>query len=441
LLAPEVTTKRQRAWRAILRGLTTSLVTSLAAWLGALPLTAYYFHLFSPVTLLANLVIVPMSSFALMCNLGSLICGDWLPWATELFNNCGWFWMLGMVKLSRWATELPGAYYYVPSPSALTFVIYFGLLIGTLSGWLWQPERRWRTLAAMVLVAAFSGWQAFATRKDVELTILPLSGGHAEFLDASGRSSDWLMDCGNTNSVEFITRPFLRAKGVNHLPRLILTHGDLKHIGGAELLMAEFKCRDIHASSFRFRSGAYRRIFAITQREPYRFRTLHRGDQAGPWHILHPTEADEFTQADDGVLVRQGEFLGVRILLLSDLGRAGQDRLLERSSELRADIVVTGIPTQTEPLNDALLEAIRPRLIIIADSELPATARASERLKERLARRNTTVIYTRETGAVTISFRANECEIETAGNLQFKLKELPELNLAMPLPPSESGEE
>ena len=33
---------------------------------GSLPLTAYYFHLFSPVTLLANLVIVPLSSFALM---------------------------------------------------------------------------------------------------------------------------------------------------------------------------------------------------------------------------------------------------------------------------------------------------------------------------------------------------------------------------------------
>ncbi len=230
LLAPEVMTKGQRAWRAILRGLTTSLATSLAAWLGALPLTAYYFHLLSPVTLLANLVIVPMSSFALMCNLGSLICGDWLPWATELFNNCGWFWMLGMVKLSRWATELPGAYYSVPSPSAFTFVIYFGLLIGTMSGWLWQPERRWRSAAAFILVAMFYGWQSFATRKDAELTILPLSGGHAEYLDAAGRSNDWLMDCGNTNSIEFVTQPFLRAKGVNHLPRLMLTHGDLKHM-------------------------------------------------------------------------------------------------------------------------------------------------------------------------------------------------------------------
>jgi competence protein ComEC len=427
MLAPEVMTKWQRTWRSVLRVLTTSLVTSLAAWLGSLPLTAYYFHLFSPVTLLANLVIVPMASFALMSNLGSLICGDWMSAVGELFNHSGWFWMLGMMKLSRWATEMPGAYFYVASPSAITFVGYYGLLIGTMSGWLWRPERRWRTAAAMGLVAAFYGWQSFATRKDVELTVLPLNGGHAEYLDAAGSSSDWLMDCGNTNSVEFVIQPFLHAKGVNHLPRLMLTHGDLKHVGGAELLASEFNCHDIYASSFRFRSAAYRRILATMQHEPYHLRTLDCGDQAGPWRILHPTAADESTQADDGALVCQAEFNGVKILLLSDLGQAGQNLLLDRTNDLYADIVVSGLPAQSNPLGEALLDAIRPRVIIIADSELPATARASNRLKERLARRHGAVIYTRETGAVTVLFRAGSCEISTSDLQHFKLENLPGL--------------
>jgi hypothetical protein len=52
-----------------------------------------------------------------------------------------------------------------------------------------------------------------------------------------------------------------------------------------------------------------------------------------------------------------------------------------------------------------LLDAIQPRVIIVADSELPATARASERLKERLTRRNALVIHTRDAGAVKILFR------------------------------------
>lgn len=435
LLAPEAMTKWQSSWRAVARVLTASFVTSLAAWLGSLPLSAYYFHLFCPVTLLANLVIVPMASLTLMCNLGSLICGAWLPWVSELFNHCGWFWMLGMIKLSRWATDLPGAYYYIPPPPVLVFVIYYGLLIGTMSGWLWRPERRWRTVAALGVIAVFCAGKWFAHRHEVELTIIPLNGGHAEYVDARGTSDDWLMDCGNTNSFEFVTQPFLRARGVNQLPRLLLTHGDLQHMGGAAPLANEFRCRDFYTSSFRFRSAAYRRLFDDLQQPPYKLTLLHRGDRAGHWQILHPAENDQAAQGDDGALVRLGEFHGVRILLLSDLGRTGQDLLLERSTNnLPADIVVSGIPTQTEALCEALLDATRPRLIIVADSELPATARASQKLNERLARRNVKVINTRDSGAVTMSFRPDGCTITTADHERFNLSELPEMTLPAPTP-------
>jgi len=427
LLAPEVMTRWQRFWRWSARCLTASLVTSLAAWLGSLPLSAYYFHLFSPVTLLANLIVVPLSSLTLACNLGSLICGDWLPWITELFNHAGWFLMLVMVKLSRWATELPGAYFYVPSASGFTFLVYYGVLIGTMCGWLWKREQRWRTIAGILLITMFYGWQAFTTRKNVELTILPLSGGHAEYLDARGKTSDWLMDCGNTNSFEFVVKPFLRAKGVNRLPRLMLTHGDLKHIGGAELLSAEFQCLDIYASSFRFRSPAYRRLIAELQRDPYRLQIVNRGDVAIPWELLHPAATDQSSQGDDGAFVRFSEFHGVRVLLLSDLGRNGQNHLLARTNNLRADIVVSGIPTQTDPLCEALLDAVRPRVIIVVDSDLPAMARASERLKERLAQRNVVVLHTRDTGAVTILFSPGGCAIRTARQ-QFNLQDLPDMS-------------
>ena len=62
--------------------------------------------------------------------------------------------------------------------------------------------------------------------------MLPLNGGHSVYVDGPGRKSDWLIDCGNTNAVEFVMKPFLRGQGVNRLPRLLLTHGDLQHVGG-----------------------------------------------------------------------------------------------------------------------------------------------------------------------------------------------------------------
>jgi competence protein ComEC len=253
-------------------------------------------------------------------------------------------------------------------------------------------------------------WQheRFTTR----LTILPLNGGHAVYFDAPGHKNDLLIDCGNTNAAQFIVRPFLRAQGVNHLNRLLLTHGALRQVGGAELVVGAFSVKQIATSSIHFRSPTYRSILEKLEGTPDKWQQVVRDDQLGPWAILHPKSDDRFPQADDSSVVLYGNFQGTRILLLSDLGRPGQEVLLGRTPELRADIVVAGLPTGSEPLSDALLDVVQPRVIVITDSEFPATRRASAKLRERLEKRNVPVIYTRTSGAVTLSLRPNHWELK-----------------------------
>lgn len=418
LLPAELIPRWQRWLRAGARVLLTSFVTSLAAWLGSLPLTAYYFHLFSPVTLLANVLIVPLAGLALISNLGSLICGGWLPWATEMFNHSGWLWMSAMVKISHLATELPGAYRYVPSPALWSWLLYYALLVGLMSGWLLAPRRRKWTVVGLALIGTLYLGRWHTTRSEYELTILPLSGGHSVFVNAAGRNNDWLIDCGNTNTVEFLLKPFLRAQGVNKVPRLALTHGDLRHVGSAKPVAEEFRVNEILTSSVRFRSSAYRRIVASIKGSPHKHTTINHGDEIAPWSVLHPAADDNFSQADDGALVLLGKFHGTRVLLLSDLGRRGQEILLNRSNDLRADIVVTGLPVQTEPISDALLDAIQPKVIIVADSEFPATERAKPPLRERIEARGVPVFYTRTAGAVTIRIGPKRRELRTADSHQ-----------------------
>jgi hypothetical protein len=60
-----------------------------------------------------------------------------------------------------------------------------------------------------------------------------------------------------------------------------------------------------------------------------------------------------------------------------------------------------------------LLDAIQPELVIITDSEFPATKRASAKLRERLERRGVPVIFAREAGAVEISLRKNRWDLST----------------------------
>jgi len=86
---------------------------------------------------------------------------------------------------------------------------------------------------------------------------------------------------------------------------------------------------------------------------------------------------------------------------------------------LRADIVVAGLPGEGEPLCNALMDAIQPKVIVIADSEFPATRRASHALHERLAQQKIPVIYTRASGAVKIVTDTRGWQLQTMDGRRY----------------------
>jgi ComEC/Rec2-related protein len=420
LLPDELLPRWRRALNTTLRMFMRYCALSLAAWIGSIPLSAKYFHLFSPVSTPANIVAVPLGTLALMSNLGALVCGTWLPWATELFNHAAWFFMVAMTNVSEWATKLPGAFFYVPAPSWIFIGIYYAALIVALSGWLKTVRRKVLGAAVLIFIAAIYLGRWENSRNETDLTVLPLNGGHAVLVDAAGRKNDWLIDCGDEDAVNFTLKNYLRARGVNHIPRLVLTEGDLKNIGGAELLDELCGIGEAWTSPARFRSVAYNKTVAEFEKPPSRHKFLNCGDVIGQWQVLAPVPANDFSRADDNALVLLGDFSGTRILLLSDLGRNGQSALLAGTNDLRADIVIAGLPDGSEPLSDALLNAIQPRVIVMADSEFPATRRASRELKERLAAKNIPVIYARTAGAVEVETRNGGWKLRTMDGQIFE---------------------
>jgi beta-lactamase superfamily II metal-dependent hydrolase len=276
----------------------------------------------------------------------------------------------------------------------------------------------------------------------VTLTALPLRGGDAICIDAPGTVDDLVIDGGDESAVQRVVTPFLRAQGRNRLPTLVLTHGDVRHVGGAPLLASEFQVRRLITSPVRFRSPAYREaVEALSAGSPGsgirhpasdlrlpaagfpgpggmpRRRCEHvqltRGDRFGAWRVLHPDGSDRFPTADDAALVLLGEFRGVRVLLCSDLGREGQQALLDREKDLRADVVIAAMPAAGQPLSDALLDTVQPQAMILSTGEYPAKEQASLALRGRLGRRQLPVFYTADVGAVELRLQPSGATIRT----------------------------
>ena len=131
-----------------------------------------------------------------------------------------------------------------------------------------------------------------------------------------------------------------------------------------------------------------------------------------PVESIIPSAKAQFTKAQDNLMVLRGDFGGVRILLLSDLGSLGQNALLQQTNDLKAEIVISGIPLQGEPLTDALLDAIQPKVIVIADATYPAMKKAGDTLQQRLSKRNISVLYSRNTDAITLGIKGKQWNLD-----------------------------
>lgn len=412
LLPDKLRPWRQRALDVPLRWFTASMSTSFAAWVGSMPIIAWYFHMITPVSLLANLVIIPLSSFALMCHMGSLVCGAWCNWACVLFNHSGWFFMTAMVRLSDWMALWPAGFFYVRPPGASYFLIYYGTLFG-LMVWFGPPKNLKRWIAATALFLGLLVLLPLSNlRLHPRLTVLAVQNGDAIFLEAPGWGNDLLIDAGNEETAEFLVKPFLGAQGVNGLARGILTHGDIAHVGGFPVIHETFKPSHYSTGPLPFRSPVYRK--AVKEWKD-RIQSAARGECIGPWTVLHPDGGDSFALADDKSLVLRGEIEGVRLLLLSDLGKLGQRALLAREPDLRADVVVAGWPLNGEPLQRDLLAAIKPRLILLSTAGARASNAEKKRLFDRLSDSGAQVKTTETSGSMTLEFVSGQWTIQEYG--------------------------
>ena len=396
----------QPRWKRLLRTpvlwVIDLFLTSLAAWLGSIPLVAYYFHIVTPCSGPANVLAVPLCALVLICNLASLFFGAWLPAIAVLFNYSGWFWMECIRHTSQWSAHWPAAYFYVPMPSLFTIGLYYFALISIFTGWLFKNPFRIYKIAALVLLCGVWCGLWLRERPATCLTILPVENGCAAYLRSHHSSDDWLIDCGNESSADMVTVPFLRAQGVNRLSHLFLTHGNAAYIGGAESILTNFHPAQVLLNPIESRSPEYRKVESFVQTHLPTQPSLKVGDHFGPWTVLHPDATAPASRAEDNAIVLLGQIDGVRVLLLSHLGHEGQLALLSRTNDLHADILVAAADQNatSDAFSQTLLDAIHPRVIIIHDT---VGHPAGGALTTQLSNLHVPVLYTHHTQSVTLT--------------------------------------
>ncbi|MEY2440043.1 MAG: competence protein ComEC [Verrucomicrobiota bacterium] len=344
---------------------------SIAAWIGSLALLLWYFHLVTPISLLANLVVVPIAFFVLAVALLSILTAPVLPALSIVFNNANWLFAQIVLAIVHLFAQIPGGHYYFAHPP-----------------WLGEAVGR--------------------------IQVLDLGAGAAVHLQ--NHSADWLFDCGSERDYDRVIREYLHASGVNSLRGLLLSHGDSLHIGAAGKLLSDVRPAIVIDNPAPDRSTIHKRLRRLLQDRGINTRQIVAGDMFplgthGSASVLYPPAGFSAPMADDQALVIRVQFQEApRILFMSDSGNGTETALLSSGVDLRSDILIKGQHHSGESGSEKFLEAVRPRLVIATSRDFPSHERISDDWTDRLRARGIKLFRQDESGAVELRFRPESWE-------------------------------
>jgi competence protein ComEC len=103
----------------------SSMAVSLAAWMASAPLTAMIFGQMTPVSILCNLLIVPLATLIVVLAAFSMMAGIVFPYLAEVLNKVNLFITGSMIEIARLFSNIPGGNFAVDKWSMIGVMMWY----------------------------------------------------------------------------------------------------------------------------------------------------------------------------------------------------------------------------------------------------------------------------------------------------------------------------
>jgi competence protein ComEC len=391
---------------------------SVAAQLGTGPLIAWHFQQIAPISLPANLLVVPMLGLAVALGLLTVLAGAVWPPAGLPFAGASYLVLqalLGTVdvfsRVPPWVTPRPDALFLVCTAVAAVLVAH-------------TPDRRWARVGLLMLAllwANLSLWPRLLTARPLEVVFLDVDQGDGAFLRFPNGST-MIIDAGirsrRRDIGERVVVPFLHRQGVRRVDVVVASHPHSDHIGGLVHLLEEVEVGHYLDSGQAYDTWTANRIQQLIELKGIQYHRLAAGDSLAGLGgvgglVLHPTP--EFVAIDgsspqglnNGSVVLRLDYGGTRILFTGDIEAESEPAMRRWGPQLRADVLKAAHHGSRTSSGAGFLRAVDPELAIVSVGAYNKFGHPAPEVLARLVDTGVAVYRTDRCGAVTLRIEAH----------------------------------
>lgn len=383
----------------------TSKLKQLLIWqsiltISLMPLVLYFFHSFSFVGIVANLIAIPTVAYVVLPI--SLLAIIFFSFKLSIAKILLLISTYSLKLLWQYLTFLSQINYLQWQPPHIPFFIFLLLILScTLFSFHKLKNKRYAALLGFIPLFFISpispnANQLFLYVLDVGqgLAIVIQTEKHVLLYDTGLKIQD-NFDAGKT-----IVAPFLQQLGVKEIDKVIISHDDIDHSGGLSSISKQFLIKELLSSKHK------NYVSNIETRWCFK-------DERWSWdgiefEFLHP-DIKYLNDENNGSCVLKISNKAASILVPGDIESDAEKTLIKNNfSKLASQILIAPHHGSKTSSISPFLEAVNPQYIVISSGYLNRFHFPHPVVLDRYKKLKAKIFNTAEQGAVTIKVDENK---------------------------------
>lgn len=406
------------------------LAITIAAQLATLPILAWYFNQLSLVSLLANLVVVPIVEIIIIIGLLAGVLALIMPFLGKIVFGVDSL-LLGLVyELTRRLASIPFSQIWLPALNVFYASLYYLLLGSLLLTKNWRDKLvYWLKAKRNILLIGFAVFFIFNLAnylvRPLEMAVHFVDVGQGDcVLVITPHGKAMLFDTGGSRDSNFdvgqrVCVPYLRHYGILELPAVFLTHAHEDHAAGCKAVLHQLNVGHVYTAAEGLEAYASSMKLGLGDEVINKITAVKEGkvfylDGVKVEVIFAPqlTAANNVTGNEISNVYRIS-YGKASFLITGDMTKEKEKEMLEAGINPASTVLKAGHHGSDTSSSAEFLEAVKPAYAVFCVGADNSFGHPKPKVLARYAASSIKIFRTDEDGAVVFHTDGDKMRVET----------------------------
>ena len=432
--------------QSIIRYIYLSAIVCSAVTIGTLPLIMYYSNRVSSITIIANLILVPLlGTLVLTISMFFILCAFFSPAIAGYCIKLASFFVQISVTIINKLAALPWSSFNCVTPNIVEIAVFYLFIflviqfIEARKKMKIQKEfspRRFRVLKYLLIITVvfFAADIIYLTFRDklspdLKITVIDVGQGNSTLVRFPG-GGNMLIDGGGFSDSSFDTgksvlAPFLYHERINNVDTVVLSHPHPDHLLGLIYIMNNFAVRQVWRSNLPIDLEDYpewekaiklNNINVSLVSNKFRER-IFNGVRVNvlwpPNYSVQDMNNLSYDEVNDSSLVLKITFGKISFLIPGDISADVEKQLIKSKIDLHSDVLVVPHHGSAHSSSAEFIKAVACRYAIVSAGKTNVFHHPHPSTLQRYKEAGVSVFRTDRDGAVTLTTGGNDLHVNT----------------------------